>query len=194
MNDEVKKQDAVSETTPPNKEDESETRNEMDAILSEFEEQAPESTGVPPKKETPVTDEALRRVTSLEERLRQEEVTRAVNDCVAQIRSSLPKEVKVSDRTLKGYLDQLAIEDKRIALAFAQRDQKPAAWKKVLQGITSDIATEFAPSSESQHDAISSAVRSAKTRTPEPEKAFSETEVRKMNVGQLYENFPDLRK
>lgn len=168
----------------------------LDDVLAEFD----AGTETPAKPVEQPADDVTARIKKLEqdaqERDQQDQlkdVQAAVTECVEQISTRLPEDLSLPKRAVRGMVEVLAQDDKRIAQAFANRLSNPKAWDRVLGKLADEIADEFKDAGEgSSNRAVAAAVRSASTRASEPEQTVDDEKVRGMSIDELYKEFPGL--
>jgi len=153
--------------------------DELDALLKQFEtpaEQKPKTESKPEPKPEPSED--LKELANYVRAKRDEESRQATRDDLAKAVTAVKTEiddggVKLPDRLVRGALRDMAEEDPRFLRAWAERSVNPRAWEQVLKAAAKEIRKELesSPDPQATEDkaAVRAAVRSASTRTPEPE-------------------------
>lgn len=156
---------------------------DLDTLLAEFQTQTTRTDPVTPPTPAPQQDPIdPNRILALENRYFQQDLDKALTN----IRGDL----NVPDRIAKGWIDQMAREDQRIASAFANRDSNPSAWRKIESGLAKEFAKEMKTFTSIDANAtedravVAAAVRGASTNrvpeTPPPNYAMqSNAEYRK---------------
>lgn len=150
---------------------EDEGAQDLDSLLNEFEEETK------PKSEQPkVKAEDVNEVVNYINQQRQQQAIEAekndIKSAVESIKSSMEGMDNIpSDRLIRGLLQDYAAENENVRKAFANRQQNPKAWNAALKNAAKEIKEEFSVDTQttSDRDAITSAVRSASTKQPEPE-------------------------
>ena len=155
--------------------------DELDQLLAQFEtkpaavETKPTESKVATKPELPTDLKDLADWARSERDRKDSETVRAdIEKARGVIRSQLDEiGVKIPDEIMEGTIEAMARKDARIRVAWAQRGANPQAWNDVVQGMAKRIRKDFEslPNKEATEDkeAVRLAVRSASTRTPEPE-------------------------
>jgi hypothetical protein len=109
---------------------------DLDTLLAEFQTQ---TTKVEPEPTPPANQQQPNieqgRLSAIENRLFQEDLNNAVKNIVGDL--------KVPTKFAKGWIDQMAREDMRIASAFTNRLTNPDAWAKVEKGLAREFAKEM---------------------------------------------------
>lgn len=142
--------------------------DDLDSLLNEF------SEATKPTEQPKVELNDVQEVVSYvqEERAaKAEQTTKAdIDAAVDSIADNLDIEVP-SKRIIRGLLQDIASNDKAIQQAFAQRNENPQAWKAALKRATNEMKEELSVDQEatSDREALTSAVRSASTKQPEPQ-------------------------
>lgn len=141
--------------------------DDLDALLSEFTEET---------KPAPKTDKVEEAVNWInEERIRkaEEDVKNDLKSAVKNIGDSLDLDVKPTERVIRGLLRDIAEDDPAIQKAFDQRHKNPQAWASAQKRAARLIKEELSIDQQATSDrnAITSAVKSASTKQPTPEKA-----------------------
>lgn len=96
---------------------------------------------------------------------------------VGKIQESIPA-LEGKDRLVKGYLGAVATEDPRVARAWENRSQNPAAWERTLNVITKSMAKDFDFQSDPQlaentRAAKASRDQMATTKQDDPDEKWS---------------------
>ena len=142
--------------------------DDLDSVLSEIDkefEDAQKATKEAPEAEgDPRVDFLIRKETET-----------SVNEAVDIVKKSLDEmEVPVSARVVRSMLNNMALEDPRIKVAFDGRYENPARWQKILKNLGKEIASEFNVDHQLTNDrkAVEAAIRGSKTATPEDNVSF----------------------
>lgn len=141
--------------------------DDLDSLLNEF---AEETKTESPKVALNDVQEVVSYVQE-ERAAKAEQTTKAdIDAAVDSIADNLDIEVP-SKRIIRGLLQDIAANDKAIQQAFAQRKENPQAWKAALKRATNEMKEELSVDREatSDREALTSAVRSASTKQPEPQ-------------------------
>jgi hypothetical protein len=144
----------------------------LDAALKEFD---TATTQAETRTETTQTDTPKPEITQddvafvrAERAQRQRE---AFDRDISEAVKTLKGDLEVDDELAEGWLYAKAEKDARLRAAFAQRGQKPDAWKAVLKSLGNDFAKKFDNQTDraatEDRDAVRLAVRGASTRPPE---------------------------
>lgn len=174
--------------------------DELDALLKQFEtpvETKPKAESKPETKPEPSED--MKELANYVRARRDEESRQATRDDLAKAVTAVKTEIdgegiKLPDRLVRGALRDMAEEDPRFLQAWAHRGSNPRAWEQVLKAAAKEIRKELesSPDPHATEDkaAVRAAVRSASTRTPEPEAidpkklaGMSDAEFRKFKQG-----------
>lgn len=152
--------------------------DELDQLLAQFDKPAAEPVKPESKVAPKVEASDLRDVVDYVRTERTRKDTESIRTDIEKARGTLKTGleeigVKIPDKILEGALEAYARHDPRIANAFLKRGENPQAWDDVVQGIGKKLRKEFEmlPDAQATDDknAVRLAVRSASTRTPEPE-------------------------
>jgi hypothetical protein len=174
--------------------------DELDQLLKQFEtpaETPKTESKADTKLETSDIKDVVEYVRAERTRKDSETVRTDIEKARSVIRSQLDEiGVKVPDIFLEGSLDAMARKDPRIAKAWMQREKNPQAWTDVLTGIAKTLRKDFEslPDKEATDDknAVRLAVRSASTRTPEPD-ALDPKKLTKMSDAEFNKYKRELR-
>lgn len=170
------------------------TRN-LDDILKEFDQESPGGSQVPEQQSQAGTDEvaALRQeVEQLRGELGSMQTNSEMPSVLSEIRGDLPVEVFDNDM-VEGWLNQQAVKDKRIATAWANRRNNPAAFNEVKKALGKEFQKRLdkLPDKNATEDreAVTAAVRGASTPTATTQevdwsqKSDAELEAEKRKLG-----------
>jgi hypothetical protein len=154
--------------------------DELDTLLKQFETPAEQKPKTETKPETkPEPSEDMKDLANYVRAKRDEESREATRGDLAKAVTAVQTEIddgglKLPDRLVRGALRDMAEEDPRFLRAWAERGANPKAWEQVLKAAAKEIRKELesSPDPQATEDkaAVRAAVRSASTRTPEPEK------------------------
>lgn len=176
---------------------------DLDTILSEFDEKDEQvKTAEPTKPDAQDKDMGARidslqrQITESDEKGARKDTEEAIGKTVTEVAQLLPEGVKVPTRALRGYIEMMALEDRRLATAFLQRHLNPRKWETVKKAMAVEIAKDFEidEAATAERDSVASAVRSASTKAPADTEVFDEKKVQGMGRQELYEKYPDLAK
>ena len=165
--------DSVVETDTPAKQGaEDNSAQDLDSLLNEYEAGAAE-----PQKTTEVkanTDANTDVVNWARQEMQireQERLNSAINDSVNKLKDGL--DVKIPDRALKGILYEKADSDPRFRSAWADRQNNPKGFERVLKALQKEIKDDFGEQTDKtvtdDREALASAVRGASTSTTKSE-------------------------
>lgn len=159
-----------SEVAPPETTTGQGAPDELDAILSSVGEEFDKETK-PPVSEPKKTDEVAELRSRVEYLVSQSE-NGDIDKAVDSVSKTL--EVQVPRKAIKGYLNEMAIEDPRIQKAFQNRHKDPVAWNKVLKAASKRINDDFKGLPDKaltdDREALAATIRGAsKTSTVEDE-------------------------
>lgn len=147
---------------------------DLDALLNEFDD-APK----PPKEEKPVEQqddsaELKEFVREYKQREIQQKTETDLKDTVNVIKEQIGElPFDEPDGLIEALLIREAEKDRRVASAWMNRADSPAAWDKIRRGLANKFAKQLSiPDTKATRDwkAINSAVRSSTTTTPVEEK------------------------
>jgi hypothetical protein len=150
---------------------------DLDALLSEFEQQSQFKPGnePPPPPPPPVSEDELSSIRRELQEIKSERIRESsrhsVEEAVAEIKRV--GELEASDLQIEGYLHAMAARDPRLAEAFANQHQDPRGFRKVLEGVAEKIKADArAPDARASADAqaVRAAVRTQGQQTSEPDK------------------------
>lgn len=138
---------------------------DLDSILSEWEE-----TGEPEKQE-PESDPktTLKELQSLSKQLKaqhESETRKAAQKDFQETIKSIKGDNDWPDILVKGFLQEKALESPKLKNAYMNRHQNPDAWGKAQKALSKELEGYFGKK-DSTKDEIASAVRNAKSTTPE---------------------------
>lgn len=155
---------SVAEEQPAPQETEQGTQDDdLDTLLKQYESEADEAIKET-KTEQPKENIDADRLKAIEQRLFQEDINSAVQSVKGQL-----KDVNLSDKMIRGYLEVEAYDDPRIASAFQNRSSNPGAWNKVLKGLANNMQKELGPTPDPKlnqdRKALETAVAGTKTAT-----------------------------
>lgn len=139
----------------------------IDDVLSEFDKEFSNDKKEPEQVDTDRLAQLEERLNFMENQSTNSDINSAVESISKEIDANVPK------RALRGMLNDMAIEDPRLANAFANRYQDPKGWNKVLKAAAKSIQKEFSglPDKQLTDDraAVTAAVRGASKTTVEDE-------------------------
>lgn len=112
---------------------------DLDSILSQYDQEFDQDTKPPEQK----PDDQVKYLQEQITHLSQKEVNADIDKAASDISEMLDAPVKPSRRIIKGFLNESAAEDPRIARAFQNRHRDPSSWSKILKGVAGNIEKEF---------------------------------------------------
>jgi len=138
-------------------------QDELD-FLAQYEE------GHKPKVEPQNDDKVLVEwARSQMQKTQQIEEKEGINASVKAIKSELDG-INASDRIIRGLLHDFANQNPKVGQAFANREQDPATWNRVLKAAAKEFRNEFEnapdPKMTEDRNVVESAVHSASTSKP----------------------------
>lgn len=144
------------------------TEPTLDELLAEFS----QSTDKPAKSSTPEqkptnADDLVKRLTALEEERAQTQLRKELDPVIRKVKGDTP----MKEEWIEDILNGSASRNPKLANAWMNRHQNPAAWDKVVTAIGKDIAGVFSNAVDKQatedREAVTAAVRGASTKAPE---------------------------
>jgi len=134
---------------------------DLDALLREYDEGTQEPKQAPSEEKELLEYLKQQRDADLVKQT-QEDLNNAVT-LVQEGLSDLP--VKVSNRVVKGLLNEIAYEDQRLKTAFENRHKNPQAWNRIVKQVRKTVREDFSVDKTltDDRDAVASAVKSAST-------------------------------
>ena len=157
------------------------TADDIEKLLGEFD--------APPKEE-PRTEEVkldpqkIAELDQFRETYAADVTNRDLATAVSIIKGTDEALEGLSDKMVRGWLEQEGREDNRLLQAFAQRHAKPDVWRSLLTAMGPRLAREVAPKTDPQltedREAAHAAVRNRGTAPPE-EKGISNADLTKMS-------------
>ena len=180
MSDE--KQAVVEEAKVPAQQGtEVETRTDdtdpLDALLAEFDQGTKPviTTQTVTPKDDPEIVSKVRNLEAIATNWQKEQDRKAISETITSIRGDVPEEL-FDDDMIEGWLNALAVKDTRLAVAYANREQNPRAWKKVTADLKGKLADKFGNlpdrAATVDHELVAQSVRGASTKVaaePAPE-------------------------
>jgi len=151
---------------------------DFDALAEGFD-QATQTKAQPTRKSDPVREWASQQM----QREQKAKVDTALKESVAFLRED-DRLKKQSERMLRGFLYDFAVENQEFERAFRNRDSDPIAWRRALTEAQKAAAAESeGPDSKLTDDiaAARAAVRGTSTDAPEKPKAPSNRELSRMS-------------
>ena len=141
--------------------------DDLETLLNEFQEETK------PAPKTDKVEEAVNWINEERARKAQEEVKSDIESAVKTIGDTLDLDVKPTARVIRGLLRDIAEDDPAIQKAFDHRYANPQAWASAQKRAARLIKEELSIDQQTTSDrnAITSAVKSASTKQPTPEKA-----------------------
>jgi len=146
-----------------------EEAQDLDSLLSEFDESSPEP------EEKPKDESEVQQLKAQVERLEQNQVLvdarKGVDEAVTQI-----KEIggldNISDQIIEDMLQGWGSRDHRLAAAFSNRLQDPKGYQKILAGLAGEFKTALQQPDEKiteDQEALRATVRGQEDKTVTPE-------------------------
>lgn len=165
----VAKPDEVAQPTSETKG----AQEDLDQILNEFEKGQTTETVTPAPK--PPEDKVLaQKVEVLERTIAESSYRRDITDVVKNVRGNIDSN-RFDDTEVEAWIDAQARKDKRIADAFANRNNNPTGWAKVVKGLGEKFQAKFdnLPSKDltQEREHIASAVKGASSTKPQAQKS-----------------------
>ena len=172
MSDE--KQAVVEEAKVPAQQGtEVETRTDdtdpLDALLAEFDQGTKPviTTQTVTPKDDPEIVSKVRNLEAIATNWQKEQDRKAISETITSIRGDVPEEL-FDDDMIEGWLNALAVKDTRLAVAYANREQNPRAWKKVTADLKGKLADKFGNlpdrAATVDHELVAQSVRGASTK------------------------------
>lgn len=151
---------------------EEEGAQDLDSLLNEFEEEVQPKKSEQSKVKAEDVNEAINYIN--QQRLNDAKTAEKndIKSAVDSIKSSMEGMDNIpSDRLIRGLLQDYAAENENVRKAFANRQQNPKAWQAAIKAASKEIKEEFSVDTQttSDREAITSAVRSASSKQPEPQ-------------------------
>ncbi len=147
--------------------------DDLEALLAEFTAGTADKAPAPKpetKTDTAATTAPDKRLEAIEARLARQQVETDLKPVIAKLKGSMP-EGFFDDTEIEDYLAARAQRDPRLASAWQNRHDNPAAWGKVVDALGQQMAKKFAslPDKGATEDraAVTAAVRGASTKAPE---------------------------
>ena len=160
----------------------------LDALLSEFEQgtKAAITTQTVPPKDDPEIVSKVRNLEAIATNWQKEQDRKAISETIASIRGDVPEEL-FDDDMIEGWLNALAAKDSRLAVAYANREMNPRAWKKVTVDLKGKLADKYGklpdPVATGDRELVAQSVRGASNKVaaePAPKLGeMSDAELRK---------------
>lgn len=144
--------------------------DDLDQLLSQYEEEQPGASKSEPEAK-PGTEADYSRLASEVEALKkqqhEERVAKEVDDLVDQIRG----ESEVSPRLVRGWLDQIARENPKLANAYFNPNAGTKERQKIQNGLAKEFHKEFSgsridPKATEDRAAVTAALRGASKQAP----------------------------
>lgn len=189
----MEKQAVVEQTdaqeTPATEADDAQ---DLETILAEYQNDSGQDSreeSDDQETDSPNVAAELKELRARMERREREEIQAKVQEdigkSVSRIKDSLKDNaITVSDRIVRGVLNELAQEDPRILRAFNERYKNPQGWERVEAGIAKSLVSEFGidKSATESVNAVKSHVRGSQpTREDEPRwESMSDSEFERM--------------
>lgn len=146
--------------------------DDLDKLLAEYEKSAgSDDTSSKPGESGEAQDQDLRKeIESLRNDFARMSTQEDLSKAVKAVRGDLDPEA-FDDKFMELWLDRQAIEDPRLQQAWANRQNNPKQFEKVLSSLNKNFTKKFGslPSKEMTDDreAVAQAVRGASTKAPE---------------------------
>ena len=160
-------QTAATETddqAKPDTEDKGAQKDDLDQVLSEFDEKTAGSEDKPEQTAKPEDTDAIARVERLERQIRETQTKSDLASAAIVVRGDLDSD-RFDDATVIALMDAEARKDERISRAFLERDTNPKQYQRVLEGLSRKIAEKFTSLPDKgvteDLDAVAQAVRSS---------------------------------
>lgn len=142
--------------------------DDLDKLLAEFDQETARGPAAPqPEPQqtqqpvAPISEDRLRRI---EDRIFKDDLDATIKNIVGDL--------KIPERFSKGWIDQVARENPKVANAFVNRANDPASWNRIEKALSKEMAKDFkalTPIDEPStvdHNAVAAAVRGASTNVP----------------------------
>ena len=148
---------------------EADDAQDLDAILSQYATDEQETT-----EDTPKKDEVAELRERIERREREElqaKIQEDIGKSVSRIKDNLKdSSINVSDRIVRGLLNEAAQADPRILRAFNDRYNNPQNWERVESQLAKDLISELSidPSATASVNAVRNHVRGSQPVTDDP--------------------------
>lgn len=140
----------------------------LDEILSELDQEydkgtQPDDEPKAPAKASKSDDDLRRDLDAVKERLFWQDVDAAVGT----VKTELGDDLNVSDRAVRGVLNELYNEDPRFKKAFDNRSNNPTAYQRVLRAAAREVRKDFGDpvdrQTTSDRDALAAAAAGSKS-------------------------------
>jgi len=123
--------------------------DDLDTLLSSIDKEYAQASAPkpaePPKptegQSDPRFDELQRTVQAIEQERVASDIEAAVRTVQEHLGDGLP--VKLPDRVVRGMLNDLAMENRGVMVAFQNRRQEPGTWKRILAASAAQLRKEF---------------------------------------------------
>lgn len=161
-------------------------QDDLDSLLKQFEEDTQEGEQQDTDFSKDDLKEAVSYIKESQEREWREKTQADIEKSVKSTQEVLQESgFDLPDNLVEGYLNLKAQRDRRVLNAFNQRQKSPDTWNQVLKGVSKELVNTLKnqPDKEatSDHEAVASAVRSASTKTPEPDVKVSKDSLDQMS-------------
>ena len=149
--------------------------DDLDTLLNEFsgsEQPGSTQTQTKPEPQAGAADDPQlkSRLDQLERKLAEDQFQKDIAPVIQKVRGDLSTE-GMNDSEILDWMEGRAKRDERLRTAWLNRQQNPAAWGKVVDGLGRELHKKFAklPDANATEDraAVTAAVRGASTKAPE---------------------------
>lgn len=149
--------------------------DDLESLLKEFDtstQPKTEPTPTPAQQPgaAPISQDALKRLETLEKTLADDRFQKAIAPVIQTVRGDIPKDV-MTDEEIQDWMEGRAKRDPRLTQAWIDRDKNPQAWGKVQAGLRTELSKKFSKlpdaNATEDRDAVTAAVRGASTKAPE---------------------------
>ena len=170
MTEAITEQTVVEESKAPAQPDAAETSaretDDLDALLKEYETSArPPETQPEPKAAPQKTDSGA----ELSD-VRQYIFNQDMEKTIGKVRGGLDPDY-FDDKLVKGWINEQAIDDPRLATAWQQRYANPKQYQKVVDQLSQKFAKKYGKMHDREatenREVVAAAVRGASTKAPE---------------------------
>lgn len=143
----------------------------LDELLNEFDQPETKTKVETPKEEPKIDPAKIEELDNFREAYVRRQTQSDLDDAVKVIQADNEGLNAFKPKVLRAALEAEAADDPRLAKAWAMRNEKPAEWQKVLNGVGKKLAKEFEVPDKKlteNRDAARAAVSGQSTATEGP--------------------------